>query len=281
MIIIKTVAVLQAYLYKEKQAGHSIGFVPTMGALHAGHLSLMVAAKKSHDFLLCSIFINPTQFNNKTDFEKYPVTIEKDIEMLEKAGCDMLFLPLEKEMYTPGEVPVHYNLGYLENVLEGEFRPGHFQGVCRIVDKLLTITRPDTLFLGQKDYQQCMVIKQMMHLQSHHNALKICKTIREDNGLARSSRNMRLDEGGRARAANIYKALNQVKENVTPGNITQVCKDATEFLLSKTILVDYLTIVDAETLQPIDKNWDEKRKIIILVAGWVDEVRLIDNLAIN
>lgn len=280
MIIIKTAADLQHYLCREKELEHTIGFVPTMGALHAGHIHLVNQTRKNHDILLCSIFVNPTQFNNKKDFDKYPVTIEKDINMLEAAGCDILFLPSVEEMYPTGEVPVHYDLGYLENILEGAFRPGHFQGVCRIVDKLLTLTKPDTLTLGQKDYQQCLVIKKMMALRNHNCKLEICNTVREENGLARSSRNMRLSTDEKSVAANIYKTLLRLKENIQPANIGKTQEDAIGQLSVEGLKVDYVAIADATTLLPVTE-WDGNSKLIALAAASVSEVRLIDNLLIN
>ena len=159
MIIIKHIEDLKKTIALFKKSQIRIGFVPTMGALHEGHISLINKSKQQMNISICSIFVNPTQFNNAADFEKYPVTLEKDIIFLESAGCDVLFLPSAQEMYPPNDPVIFYDLGYIETLLEGKYRPGHFQGVCRIVDKLLDAVTPDKLYLGQKDYQQCMVIQ--------------------------------------------------------------------------------------------------------------------------
>lgn len=280
MLIVKTTAALQQILDREKVQRHQLGFVPTMGALHSGHLQLVETARKSNDVLLCSIFVNPTQFNIQKDYEKYPITIENDIDLLESMGCDILFLPSVNEMYPADETVIQYDLGYLEDILEGKFRPGHFQGVCRIVDKFLEISKPHTLYLGQKDYQQCMVIRKMMQLRSHQNRLEICPTVREDNGLAKSSRNMRLNGEELNMASAIYKALSDIKTHFHPGNSMEVQKIATGFLEAKGFIVDYVTIADAETLHPV-KDWDGKGKLVTLAAAYLNEVRLIDNLLIN
>ena len=201
MILFKTILPLQARIRRLKEAGKSIGFVPTMGALHAGHISLIGESRSKTDITVCSIFINPKQFNDVRDFEKYPKTIEQDILLLEKSGADMIFMPAVDEIYPAdkNEIP-HYDLGYLEEILEGFYRPGHFQGVCRVVHRLLTIVHPDMLFLGQKDYQQYMVIRQMMNDCTISTPIHICPTLREPDGLAMSSRNMRLSPAGRQKA---------------------------------------------------------------------------------
>ncbi|HVZ96817.1 MAG TPA: pantoate--beta-alanine ligase, partial [Chitinophagaceae bacterium] len=187
MIICKQSSDINNYLSAQRKKIRSVGFVPTMGALHEGHISLIKQSKKKTGLTVCSIFVNPVQFNNAEDFEKYPSTIENDILLLEENGCDILFVPSEREMY-PDESSKHkqYALGYLEEILEGKFRPGHFQGVCLVVEKLLNIVRPDILFLGQKDYQQCLVIKKLVRLMGSRVKVKIEPIIREKNGLAMS-----------------------------------------------------------------------------------------------
>src|SRR5690242_13565632 len=197
MILFKKVIDLRKWLDHQRQTENNIGFVPTMGALHSGHLSLIEASKKENSITVSSIFVNPTQFNDPTDFEKYPVTIEKDIDLLEGIGCDAIFLPSVEEIYPNGTKSVkHYELGYLEKILEGKFRPGHFQGVCMVVERLLEIVEPDKLYLGQKDFQQCMVIRKLISLMGKENtiSLEISPTLREPDGLAMSSRNVRLNE---------------------------------------------------------------------------------------
>ena len=177
MIILKTGLELSILLEKITCNG-TIGYVPTMGALHEGHLSLIKKCKSESTFTVCSIFVNPTQFNDKSDFEKYPVKLEEDIALLIQAGCDILFLPNVKELYPNGTTLETYNLGALETIWEGKFRPGHFQGVCQVVQRLLSIIKPNKLFMGQKDYQQCMIIQQLIHLIDFKTELVICSTIR-------------------------------------------------------------------------------------------------------
>ena len=206
---------LRQALQQARSQGKRIGFVPTMGALHEGHLSLIRKSKADNELTICSIFVNPTQFNDPKDFEKYPVTLDKDIYMLEKAGCDVLFLPAVAEMYPDGLLsPKNYELGYLETVLDGAFRPGHFQGVCQVVEQLLTVIKPDISFVGQKDYQQCMVIKKLIALTGMETGVIICPTLREADGLAMSSRNMRLTKTERKKAVRISETLRFIKNEI-------------------------------------------------------------------
>lgn len=280
MILVKTIAALGNILEKYRLENKSIGFVPTMGALHQGHISLIKESRQHNPVTVCSIFVNPTQFNNTADFEKYPVTIEKDIDMLEKSGCTVLFMPATTEMYPEAEPAVAYDLGFIETVLEGKYRPGHFQGVCRIVDKLLKAVQPDTLYLGQKDYQQCMVINKMIGLKGHKIKLHICATVREADGLAMSSRNMRLNEAEKQQALHIIKTLNHIKENIRPGDVSVLQQKAVEYLEQNGFKVDYVAIADATTLAPV-QNWDGTQPIVVLVAAFLNEVRLIDNLVLT
>jgi pantoate--beta-alanine ligase len=279
MIVIKDILTLQKHLFSYKDAGKTIGFVPTMGALHDGHISLVQKAISENDVLVCSIFVNPTQFNNPADFQKYPITLGADIEKLEKAGCSILFLPSVEEMYPQNEKNGYYELGFLETILEGKYRPGHFQGVCMIVDKLLAAVTPSVLYLGRKDYQQCMVIVKMMQLRNYNIRLSICDTVREKDGLAMSSRNMRLTEVERKQALRIIESLNLIKNNIKKGNIEFLKKDATLFLESNGYRVDYTEIADAETLQ-LQHEWNGEKKLVALVAAYLNEVRLIDNIVL-
>ncbi|MDB5200711.1 MAG: Pantothenate synthetase [Ferruginibacter sp.] len=280
MILIKTIQQARNLLGKQQAGGSSIGFVPTMGALHNGHMSLIKTCLDDDQYCVCSIFVNPTQFNNPSDFARYPVTIEKDIRMLEAAGCNMLFLPSVEEMYPAGYTALHYDLGYLETILEGEFRPGHFQGVCQIVDKLLAVVAPDKLYMGQKDYQQCMVIKKMINLRGYSTELKIQPTIRETSGLAMSSRNMRLDDEAKAAAITISQVLFQMKENLRAGDLASLKQNARQRLEQQGFTVDYVEIADANDLQIVNA-WDGSRSIVALLAAFLGEVRLIDNLVLS
>lgn len=283
MVLFKKVKDLQNYLELQRKNGKKIGFAPTMGALHKGHLSLIKSAKENNDITACSIFVNPTQFNDPADFEKYPVTLEQDILLLESAGNDVLLLPPVAEMYPDGAAKAkHYELGYLEQILEGKYRPGHFQGVCMIVHRLLEIVRPDNLYIGQKDYQQCMVIKKLIELTGFDSLTKlnISPTLREPDGLAMSSRNMRLTKDERTKATGIIQTLLFVKDNLQKGDLTTLKKNATHELLEKGFKVDYIEIANANTLQ-IRDNWDGKEKLVALAAAFLNNVRLIDNVLLN
>jgi len=280
MIIFKTSADLATFIKKSKANGLSVGFVPTMGALHNGHISLVEQSKKENQLTACSIFVNPTQFNNPDDFKKYPITIETDIDMLEKWGCDVLFLPDVKEIYPPGFVAPHYELGYLETVLEGKYRPGHFQGVCQVVDRLLEIVAPDKLYLGQKDFQQCMVIRKLIELKSIHTALVICPTLRETSGLAMSSRNARLNAKEKELAVKIYETLSMLKNELKAGLLENMKLKAAEHLSVAGFKTDYIEIADTATLA-LQEKWDGKKKLVALVAAYLNDVRLIDNLVLN
>lgn len=283
MIIFKKTRDLHKWLEAQRLAGISIGFVPTMGALHTGHLSLIESSIKANPVTVCSIFVNPTQFNDPKDFEKYPITIEKDIELLANAGCDILFLPSVKEIYPDELSPsLKYDLGYLERILEGKFRPGHFQGVCMVVHRLLEIVMPDNLYLGQKDYQQCMVIKKLIALIGLSNAIlvNICPTLREPDGLAMSSRNVRLNEDERIKATAIFRNLSFIKENLTTGDLKGLKETALRNLSEAGFNVDYIEIADANDLSIID-DWDGQKKLVALAAAFMKEVRLIDNILLN
>lgn len=283
MILFKKVTDLRKWLDVQQKKENTLGFVPTMGALHDGHISLIDSSKKENTVTICSIFVNPTQFNDPKDFEKYPITLEKDIVMLEAAGCDVLFLPSVKEMYPEGaKQKMHYELGYLETVLEGKFRPDHFQGVCMVVDRLLEIVNPDNLYLGQKDYQQCLVITKLIELinQNKKIQLNICPTLRETDGLAMSSRNMRLNEAERKAAIAIYQSLILVKENIQTENLPELKQKAHSWLEKAGFKVDYFDIADSNNLSIVDK-YNSKQKLVALVAAYMNEVRLIDNMLLN
>ena len=281
MILFKKAGDLSNWLETQRKNNLQIGFAPTMGALHPGHLSLIVSSKEQNDITVASIFVNPTQFNDPKDFEKYPVTIEKDIDLLEKAGCDVLFLPDTKEIYPAGtSAGKQYDLGFLETVFEGKFRPGHFQGVCMVVERLLIIVEPDNLYLGQKDYQQCMVITRLIELMGSATNVNICPTLREKDGLAMSSRNMRLSAEERETATTIYKCLSLAKEKLSPGDMASLKKEMQVLLERAGFRIDYAEIADARTLEIINE-WDGKEKLVVLVAAFLNEVRLIDNMLLN
>lgn len=277
MIIFQRSGDLSGWLDQQTAAGRSIGFVPTMGALHAGHISLITISKKDTDLTVCSIFVNPTQFNDPKDFEKYPITLEKDIALLEAAGTDILFLPPPTELYPAGTGSLeHYDLGPLETLLEGKYRPGHFQGVCQVMSRLLGVVRPHHLFMGQKDYQQCMVIRRLLTLMGLPTQFHRCPIVREPDGLAMSSRNVRLDPQQRANAIAIYRTLRLLKEQ-WPAHPRSALSAAEIILKKADFQIDYISVADADTLEPITGPRDA-RSIVALIAAFQGEVRLIDNM---
>lgn len=283
MIIIKKPEALSDLLGKRKAEKKKVGFVPTMGALHAGHISLINIANNENDLVVCSSFVNPTQFNDPEDFKKYPVTLEKDILMLESSGCEVLFIPSVHDIYPDGLVSTgHFDIGYLETMLEGKFRPGHFQGVCQVMHRLLEIVLPDNLYLGQKDYQQCLVIKKLIERIGLDNLIKVtvCPILREDDGLALSSRNTRLRPEDRKKAKIISAALNHIRQNLKAGNTGKIKEEAKEMLLQNGFHIDYIEIADANSLELVE-NWNGKQKIVVLAAAFLSNVRLIDNMVIN
>ena len=281
MIIVKKAASLTQILSDQRTLTPELGFVPTMGALHQGHLELIKTSRQECGFTTSSIFVNPTQFNDPKDFEKYPVTLENDVYLLEKAGCDCLFLPSVTEVYPGGMAHLeHYPLGYLESIFEGKYRPGHFQGVCQVVYRLLKMVNPTRLFIGQKDYQQCMVIKRLTELTSTDVRIRICATVREASGLAMSSRNTRLSNENRLKAAEIYKTLQFIKENIKPGSLTGLTDTSTKQLNDAGFKPDYVALADAQNLQPVI-DWNGTQKLVALVAAFLGEVRLIDNMVLD
>ncbi len=281
MEIIKKATDLRIRLQKVREGKATIGFVPTMGALHEGHVSLLRKSNQVCDLSVCSIFINPTQFNNADDLKKYPVTIEQDIYTLEKNRCDILFLPGVNDIYPGGtELQERFDLGYLETILEGEFRPGHFQGVCQVVKRLLGIVDPTYLFLGQKDYQQCMVLKKLLQLLHSDIRTVICPTQRETNGLAMSSRNQRLTEQQKNEATALYKTLLWIKENIRKGSLARIKEEAGKNLLLHNCKPDYVEIALADNLEMINE-WNGSNKLVALVAAEVYGVRLIDNMLLD
>jgi pantoate--beta-alanine ligase len=282
--IFKASADLKNHMQKLKLLHNnvSIGFVPTMGALHKGHISLIQQSKASHNYTCCSIFVNPTQFNDAKDFEKYPKTIEHDVLMLEEAGCDFLLLPSVIEMYPKGTNNLEqYDLGILETILEGAYRAGHYQGVCQVVYRLLKIVMPNTLYLGQKDYQQCMVIHRLIEITDlkGYITVEICETLREQDGLAMSSRNMRLTETERKLAIAISEKLYYIKANCSETPLNELEQHAVKTLTDKGFKVDYVSIHHRITLAPHNNNY-LPNSYVALVAAFCGEVRLIDNMLI-
>lgn len=281
MILFRNIPEMTARLHHHRARGGSIGFVPTMGALHQGHLSLIETAKKSHDFTVCSIFVNPTQFNDPLDYQKYPISLEADIRMLAGAGTDLLFLPTPATLYPGGTAQLEqYDLGFLETVWEGPNRPGHFQGVCQVVRRLLETVNPDGLYMGQKDYQQCQVVARLLELMQSNIKLVTCPTLRETDGLAMSSRNRRLGTEARQQAPILYKTMQQVKTELKPGPLQPLLTTGDSALRKAGFNPAYFAIADAHTLAPVSE-WDGQQKLVLLAAAFLDGVRLIDNLPLN
>ena len=280
MILFKKAGDLATWLEKQRSDGRQIGFVPTLGALHEGHISLITISKKTTDLTVCSVFVNPTQFNDPRDFQKYPVTLEKDIPMLERAGADILFLPDIAEVYPGGTANLEtYDLGSLETLLEGKYRPGHFQGVCQVMRRLLEMVRPDDLFMGSKDYQQCMVIQRLLGLMGLPSTLHRCPIVREADGLAMSSRNLRLDPTQRANATAIYRALMAIKTGFAVQPVPALIENAVRILEAAGFRVDYVSVADAVTLEPIPGP--SPSGAVALVAAFEGDVRLIDNMVLS
>ncbi len=270
---------VQRFVEEKHNLGLKIGFVPTMGALHEGHLSLINRAKKDNDIVVCSVFVNPIQFNNPADLEKYPRTPEKDIEKLELAGCDAVFMPTAEEMY-PNKVEDHYDFGDLERVMEGACRPGHFNGVAIVVRKLFEIVTPNRAYFGEKDFQQLAIINKMVSDLNMNLEIVPCPIIREHDGLAMSSRNVRLNEAERAIAPKIFATLNDSitkKDVMSPAEMKDYALK--KYAEIKEFDVEYVEITDEINLKSIE-NWNECDHARIFVALQLGPVRLIDNVRI-
>ena len=278
MRVFTTTREIQQYLADLRNKGLSTGFVATMGALHQGHLSLIQQAKKDNDLVICSIFVNPTQFNDPADLEKYPRPIAHDTQMLEQAGCDILFNPKVSEMYADNE-HWHLALGEIEHLLEGKFRPGHYQGVTQVVYKLFNILKPNTAYFGQKDYQQIMVITKMVELLNLPVKLIMCPILREEDGLAMSSRNIHLTAEDRLHSIILSKTLNWVRENFDSNNIAELQNKAAERINAEDgVSLEYFELADGDSLHPANQA---TKKVVALVAARVGKTRLIDNVLIN
>jgi pantoate--beta-alanine ligase len=277
--VVNTITALRSLLGPIKLAKQKIALVPTMGALHKGHLSLIDLAKQQADFVVCSIFVNPTQFTDPKDLEKYPRPLEHDLDMLSVSGCDLVFMPPVKEMY-PEPENWHIDLGPAEFLLEGEFRKGHYQGVTQIVKKLFDAVTPDLAFFGQKDFQQVLMIQKMVSYFSMPVRIITCPIIREEDGLAMSSRNIHLSEEDRRNALVLSKALYFVRDNFASMNIPGLLQEARSMIQSTSgVELDYFTIADGATLMPaLDKG---QSNIVALVAAKVGQTRLIDNMILS
>ncbi|MBC8109911.1 MAG: pantoate--beta-alanine ligase [Verrucomicrobia bacterium] len=280
MLVFKTVTALRKHLEDLQKDGKTIGLVPTMGALHEGHLSLIRQSKNENNITVCSIYVNPAQFNNPNDLAKYPRTVDSDKEMLEKAACDILFLPEDAEMY-PQVAQLKFFFGYLEEVMEAKHRKGHFNGVGLVIAKLFHLIAPDRAYFGQKDLQQCAVISLLVRELFFNTTIIICPTLREPDGLAMSSRNRRLSPEQRQAAPMLYRTLQDAKTDLQQGKKIEKIKEEVHqfFKLRTDIKLEYFEIVDGVTLQPLP-SFHFPQPIAICIAAYFGEVRLIDNLLI-
>lgn len=280
MKITKRCSETQAQMYAWDAAGFTIGFIPTMGALHPGHISLIEKARQECDRVVCSIFVNPIQFNNSTDLENYPKTITADLTLLEQTGCDLAFLPENQEIY-PEPPKESYTFGGLENLLEGAFRPGHFHGVAVVVKRLFDIVLPQKAYFGEKDYQQLLIIQQLVEQLRLPVEIIPCPVVRESDGLAMSSRNMRLSSDDRQKAPFLYKTMQkavQMAKNHTPEEIEYWGEQ--QFAENPAFTLEYFRITDNHHLQPLEAG-QLSHDARLLVAAWLGGVRLIDNVKIN
>jgi pantoate--beta-alanine ligase len=278
------VAEIQQYISKNRLQNKTIGFVPTMGALHKGHISLIQRSNEENDITIVSIFVNPTQFNDQGDFKRYPRTIEKDKSLLEEAGCDCVFIPSVEEIY-PSESfkKTEFSEGSLGARLEGKYRPGHFNGVATVVKRLFEIVTPDRAYFGQKDYQQCLIIKKLVKDLKIPVEIVMCPILREENGLAMSSRNQLLSAEEREQAAFLYNLLQAAAMKIKGGN-----RDAdaikewamTEFSKNRNFEADYFDICSENDLSQVPRL-EEGMKIVICTAAFLGKVRLIDNIIIE
>lgn len=278
MIIISNPDQLTEYVnvWRQSYPKGSVGLVPTMGALHRGHLSLIDRALKENDLLVVSVFVNPTQFNNPADLTTYPRTPEADATLLEKAGVDVAFMPSAEDVYRPGEKVKTYDLGPVAEVMEGKMRPGHFQGVAVIVSKLLGYVQPDKAYFGEKDFQQIAIIRRMVEIDGHRASIVACPILREDDGLALSSRNVRLAPEQRAIAPQIHKILAasiDLPRSHTPREVEALV--TSQVNATPGMEVEYYQIVNPVTMQPA-QDWNEKPVGCITV--YMGDVRLIDNI---
>jgi pantoate--beta-alanine ligase len=275
MQIAKTVNELNAFLEAHREK--SIGFVPTMGALHKGHLTLIATAKAENDLSVCSVFVNPKQFNNSLDLERYPRNTEADTALLKQAECDLLFLPDYATIY-PEEPVKRYDFGMLENTMEGHFRPDHFNGVALVVHRFFELIQPQRAYFGEKDFQQVAIVKQLVKQTSSAIEIRPCPTVRDVNGLAISSRNQLLNDQEKEKAALIYKWLTEARQLSSKQTVKEV-KTYLEncFNNHPDFRLEYVEIVNTDTLQPIT-SWENNNGIVCCIAVYLNNVRLIDNL---
>lgn len=278
MIVYRNKADLGIHLEKHREQGKCIGLVPTMGALHPGHASLVEKAVEECDLVVVTIFVNPTQFNDPSDLEHYPRTLDQDLDLLSKLNTDVVFVPAVEEMYPQGEKERSFDLSPLDSVMEGASRPGHFKGVAQIVTKLFELTAPRRAYFGQKDFQQLAIIRRLTELMQLPLQVIACPIVREKDGLAMSSRNKRLSKEERKLAPYIYEVLQEAREMrhaLDPGEIRDLVEQ--RFDEKEAFELDYFELVDARGLMPVEQ-WDASVETVGCIAVQLGGVRLIDNL---
>ncbi|MGI9526188.1 MAG: pantoate--beta-alanine ligase [Weeksellaceae bacterium] len=280
MEIFHSISALKSWLQDQRLHNKSIGFVPTMGALHEGHMSLIHQSNQENDITICSVFVNPTQFDNADDLQKYPRNTDRDSQLLEDANCDAVFFPTVQDMYPNGTKAGSFTFNGIENQMEGKFRPGHFDGVATIVSRFFDIIQPDKAYFGEKDFQQLRIIQELVK-QSYKNLEIVPMPIaRAKSGLALSSRNERLSSELAMEAPQIFRILNKIKDWKVEYSVTETIKKVEEAFLATSLKLEYIIICDEESLEPIS-SWDEAKYIRAFVAAYANDVRLIDNLRIE
>lgn len=279
MEVVTSIAALNSALQSHRLAKKNVGFVPTMGALHEGHMALIRRAKKENDLVVASIFVNPTQFTNASDLELYPRTPEKDVALLAENGCDIAFFPTAEMIYPSDYKPLELDLGNLETVMEGEFRPGHFKGVVQVVNRFFELIQPNFAYFGLKDFQQVAVIQHLVRSTKSTVTIVPCETLRETSGLAMSSRNMRLSPQQLSDAVCIYQTLLKARELAKTKTPNEVQTILTQEFEGFPLQLEYLTIVEPKQLLPLTDSWTPGATACI--AAYCGEVRLIDNLVIS
>ena len=277
MLVVKEIKELQELIRKKKEEGNTVGFVPTMGALHPGHLSLVNIAGQQSDFVVVSIFVNPTQFNDKNDLINYPRTLERDLSLLDPTACQLVFAPEVATMY-PEEDKRQFNFGKIEQVMEGQFRPGHFNGVAQVVSKLFDMVKPDKAFLGLKDFQQLVIIKALVRQLCMPIEIVPCPIMREEDGLAMSSRNQRLNPEQRENAPHIYQTLKEARNKASEMSVKELKQWVVSTIDQNPYLqTEYFEIADDEGLNAVDR-WEDPLNKVGCVAVHCGEIRLIDNI---
>ena len=281
MKIFKEIAEIKSFLSEIKGRGMTVGLVATMGALHKGHMSLIESSKSLNDVTITSIYVNPTQFNNPLDLQKYPRTMDQDLKMLEGVGCDVVFSPTDREMYE--ETPLlKFDFGHLDKVMEGAFRPGHFSGVALVVAKLFGITEPHRAYFGQKDWQQVTIIKRMVAELKFNLEVLTVPIVRDSNGLAMSSRNLRLSSNQSAEATVLYQSMQMARKRLKSGEPVESVKKAVAALFDSRaeMKLEYFELTDSKNLTSVERV-NNSTELIICIAGYAGDVRLIDNMFLD